>query len=129
MLSHLARKIKISLVIVLGILVLHAYSEAEAKKVTQLKQAKTSEVCMVNDAVMAKPQIPVPFEGKMYYGCCEGCVERIKTDRSVRYAKDPVSGKEVDKAKAFIMEGLAGEALYFESKATAAKYRPVKAEK
>lgn len=123
MLTHLARKMKISLFIVLGILMLHAYSEAEAKKVTGPKQATTSEVCMVNDAVMGKPQIQVPFEGKMYYGCCEGCVERIKTDRSVRYAKDPVTGKEVDKAKAFIMEGPAGEALYFESMATAAKYK------
>ncbi len=124
MLTHLARKMKISLFIVLGILVLHAYSEAEAKKVTGPKQAATSEVCMVNDAVMGKAQIPVQFEGKTYYGCCEGCVERIKTDRSVRYSKDPVTGKEVDKAKAFIMEGPQGEALYFESKASAARYRP-----
>src|SRR3990170_8186978 len=86
-------------------------------------QVSPDLVCMVNDTVMEKLQIPVPFEGKMYYGCCEGCVERIKTDRSVRYAKDPVTGKEVDKAKAFIMEGPAGEALYFESSATAAKYK------
>lgn len=129
MLTYLARKMTISLFIVLGILALHAYAEADAKKVTQLKQTKTSEVCMVNDAVMGKPQIPVSFEGKTYYGCCEGCVERLKADRSARYAKDPVTGKEVDKATAFITEGPSGEALYFESEATAAKHKPVRAQK
>jgi len=79
-------------------------------------------VCMVNDTVMDKPQIPVAFEGKTYYGCCEACVEAIKTDPAVRSSVDPVSGRAVDKAASFIIEGPAGEALYFESRETAIRY-------
>lgn len=91
-------------------------------------EAVTSEVCMVNDRVFGKPQIPVEFEGKTYYGCCQGCVNRIKNDRSVRYSKDPVTGSEVDKATAFITEGPGGEALYFESRETATEYSISKGE-
>ncbi len=32
-------------------------------------------VCMVNDAYMGKKQLPIKFEGRMYYGCCEMCVK------------------------------------------------------
>ena len=88
----------------------------------EVKAVAPVEVCMVNDKVFGKPQIPVEFEGKTYYGCCAGCVNRIKNDRGVRYSVDPVSGAEVDKAKAIILEGPGGEALYFESFATAQKY-------
>ncbi|MBZ0221005.1 MAG: hypothetical protein K8I01_11315 [Candidatus Methylomirabilis sp.] len=113
---------KISLFIVLGILMLHAYSEAEAMR-AGIKEAEPDRVCMVNDAVMGRPQIPVDFEGKTYYGCCAGCVERLKSDRTVRYAVDPVTGKEVDKARAVILEGPGGEAIYFESADSAVRYR------
>lgn len=114
--------------IITGILVLHAYSEANAKRV-QINPVEPKLVCMINDEVMGKDQIPVPFEGKMYYGCCEGCVERLKTDRSARFAKDPHTGKEVDKAKAVIIEGKDGAALYFESKDTAKQYLAPEAKK
>lgn len=75
-------------------------------------------VCMVNNAYMGKKQFPVPFEEKMYYGCCEMCVNTIKNTREVRYAKDPVTGQEVDKSKAFIAlkpGGSNGDVLYFAS--------------
>jgi len=85
-------------------------------------QAASSEVCMVNDKVFGKPQIPVEFEGKTYYGCCEGCVKRINEDRTVRYSTDPLTGREVDKATAFIVEGAGGQALYFESVDTAMEF-------
>lgn len=68
-------------------------------------QAAVNEVCMVNDKVSGKPQIPVEFEGKTYYGCCQGCVKRINEDRTVRYSTEPLTGREVDKATAFIVEG------------------------
>lgn len=123
MLKRIAREARISLFIVFGIMALVAYSEAEAKR-TEVKARVVDPkiVCMVNDAVMGKAQIPVKYEGKTYYGCCEGCVEKIKTMRSARYASDPVTGKEVDKSKAVILEGPSGEALYFESLDTAGKY-------
>ena len=59
-------------------------------------------VCMVNDAVYEKKQVHVQVDGKDYYGCCEMCKERLANDAALRLAIDPVSGKEVDKAKAII---------------------------
>jgi len=85
-------------------------------------QAAPNEVCMVNDKVFGTPQIPVEFEGKTYYGCCQGCVKRINEDKTVRYSTDPLTGREVDKATAFIVEGAGGEALYFESVDTAMEF-------
>ncbi|WP_143960930.1 hypothetical protein [Litoribacter populi] len=82
-------------------------------------------VCMVNNAFMGKKQFPVEFGDKMYYGCCEMCVNTIQNDRSVRYAKDPLTGKEVDKSKAFITLEPGhpyGGVLYFESKENYEKY-------
>src|SRR3990170_6550898 len=73
-----------------------------------------SHVCMVNNMDMGKPQIPVKVGDQTYYGCCKMCEGILKKDRSARFAKDPVSGKEVDKAKAVIGAKPNGEVLYFE---------------
>ena len=83
---------------------------------------KPELVCMVNDRIMGAPQIPVEVEGKTYYGCCAGCVGALKNDESVRYATDPITGNRVDKAKAYILAGPQGIALYFESPESAKKY-------
>ncbi|MBD1422305.1 hypothetical protein [Sphingobacterium chuzhouense] len=73
-------------------------------------------VCMVNDAYMGKQQLEVPFEGKMYYGCCKMCQERIPKDGTVRYAIDPHTLERVDKATAYIvMISDGGEVAYFEN--------------
>lgn len=73
-------------------------------------------VCMVNDVYMGQQQLEVAFDGKMYYGCCEMCKERIPQDESVRYAIDPQTVKKVDKATAFIvLIGDSGEVAYFEN--------------
>jgi YHS domain-containing protein len=78
---------------------------------------KREYVCMMQDMVLGKPGIPIQFEGKTYYGCCEMCKERIKNEPQ-KYTKavDPVSGKSVDKASSFIY-GLEGSAYYFASDA------------
>jgi YHS domain-containing protein len=84
-------------------------------------------VCMVNNAFMGRKQIPVEFENKTYYGCCEMCVAKIQNNREARYATDPVTGKEVDKAQAFIVlkPGTQnGDVLYFESEETHKRYKP-----
>lgn len=74
-------------------------------------------VCMVNDAYMGKQQIEVPFEGKIYYGCCKMCEEKIPKDETVRYATDPQTLQKVDKANAYIiLIGDNGEVAYFENK-------------
>jgi len=73
-------------------------------------------VCMVNNAYMGVPQLEVPFEGKMYYGCCEMCKERIPKEKKARIAVDPYSLKDVEKADAYIvLVGDRGEVAYFEN--------------
>src|SRR5690554_798360 len=73
-------------------------------------------VCMVNNAYMGVQQLEVPFEGKMYYGCCEMCQDRIPKEEEVRVAVDLYSLKEVDKADAYIvLVGDRGEVAYFEN--------------
>jgi YHS domain-containing protein len=76
-----------------------------------------SHVCMMQDMVLTKPGIPIEYQGKTYYGCCEMCKQKIKSEPN-KYTRaiDLVSGKKVDKAQAFIY-GLDGTAYYFASEA------------
>jgi len=81
-------------------------------------------VCMVNNAYMGENQMPVPVEGKTYYGCCEMCVQRLNEDESSRLGSDPYSGNEVDKSEAFIViSGENGKVEYFESPENFESYR------
>ncbi len=74
------------------------------------------QVCMMNNAYMGKDQFEVPYDGKTYYGCCNMCVERIPNDETARKAKDPYTGKEIDKANAFIvLKDQQGNVDYFEN--------------
>jgi len=99
-----------------------ANADTGKKSLAKITSVELDKVCMVTDAVMDKPLIPVVVDEKTYYGCCPGCVGQLQNKREVRYSKDPVSGKEVDKAIAFVLEGKKGEALYFESVETATSY-------
>lgn len=83
-----------------------------------------SAICMVNDRYMGQPQIPVVAEGRTYYGCCAGCVARLKSDPAVRAAVDPVTGNRVDKATAAAARLGDGRVLYFENAQSRARYRP-----
>lgn len=87
-----------------------------------LKQVETKKVCMVNNQVFEKDQIPVEVEGKTYYGCCAMCKERLAKDAEARTAVDPVTGKKVDKATAVIAALPDDSVLYFESEKTLAQY-------
>lgn len=82
-----------------------------------------SQVCMVNDQFMGKPQIPVEVEGRTYYGCCPMCKDRLNKQPEMRVAKDPVSGENVDKAKAVIVQDASGKVLYFATEDTLRRYR------
>jgi YHS domain-containing protein len=82
-----------------------------------------SQVCMVNNQFMGREQIPVEVEGKTYFGCCEMCKGRLSRDPSARVAKDPVSGKAVDKSSAVIAKRPNGEVVYFENAANFESYR------
>ncbi len=88
-----------------------------------LKVVEAKKVCMVNNQLFEKDQIPIAVEGKTYYGCCEMCKERLAKDAAARTAVDPVTGKKVDKAKAVIAALPDGKVLYFESEKTLAEYR------
>ena len=78
---------------------------------------KTSYVCMMNNKYFGTEQIPVEVEGKTYYGCCQGCVVALKSNRALRYAQDPYSGEEVNKTDAYIVLNSDGSqnVLYFKS--------------
>lgn len=95
---------------------------AELLAGVEVKAQKHKDVCMVTDNVGLMKMIPVKVEGKTYYGCCQGCVGKLKNNRSYRYTTDPVTGNEIDKAKAFIVADKAKKALYFESKETAERF-------
>lgn len=88
----------------------HVHSE------TWLKSAEAQYICMMNNKVFDKPQIAIEVEGKTYYGCCPMCADKLKNDVSLRTAKDPVSGKTVDKASAVIGADAHGMTYYFENK-------------
>ncbi len=87
-----------------------------------LERVDPVRVCMVNDTVFPRDQIPVEVEGKTYFGCCEMCKGRLAKDEAIRMAIDPVSGKQVDKATAVIGAGPDGKVQYFENEETFARF-------
>jgi YHS domain-containing protein len=97
---------------------------AEAAPDTGLKQVEAKFVCMVNDALFAKEQIPVEVGDNTYYGCCAMCEQRLANDQAIRQATDPVSGATVDKATAIIGASEDGTVYYFENEETFGKYAP-----
>ena len=86
-------------------------SEANSSALTLVADA--SQVCMVNNQYMGRPQIPVQVDGKTYYGCCSMCKARLQSDASTRTAIDPVTNAPVDKGSAVIGRTPTGAALYF----------------
>lgn len=86
-----------------------------------------NQVCMVNNAYMGKDQFEVPFDGKIYYGCCNMCVERIPNDESSRSAIDPFTNKSIDKSNAYIvLKDKMGNVDYFENEQNFIKYSQLK---
>lgn len=94
---------------------------APARWLTPVTDA--SQVCMVNNIFLGKTQLPVPVDGKMYWGCCEGCKTRLGSDPASRVANDPVTGEVVDKATAVMGYDHTGAVLYFASAENLSRYR------
>ena len=111
---------RLSLFVVLAAVLAVQASPAFAET---LERVQADRVCMVNDTRFPTAQIPVPVEGKTYFGCCEMCKGRLATDTGVRMAVDPVSGKPVDKATATIGALPSGKVLYFENEKNMNAYR------
>ena len=96
---------------------------AAPARAEDIKKVDSKRVCMVNNTLFDKDQIPVAVDGKTYFGCCEMCKGRLAQDAAIREAVDPISGKPVDKAKAVIGAMPDGKVLYFESDKTFAEYQ------
>jgi len=94
-----------------------------AEEAAALRQIEPRFVCMVNNSLFDRPQIPIEVGGKTYFGCCPMCKERLATDAELRQAMDPVSGRMVDKAIAVIGVLPNGAVVYFESEANLAVHR------
>jgi len=87
-----------------------------------LKKAEPQYICMINNKLFDKPQIPVTVGGKTYYGCCPMCKEKLEKSAEARAAADPVSGKTVDKAEAIIGAAADGTVYYFENEENLQKF-------
>lgn len=97
--------------------------QQQPKEDAALQVVENKFVCMINNQRFNKAQIPVEVEGRTYYGCCEMCKGRLSNDPKSRVATDPVSGKEVDKAKAVIGATADGEVFYFENVENLKRYK------
>lgn len=95
---------------------------ATAARAEPVQRVDAKRVCMVNDSLFPKDQIPVQVGHKTYFGCCEMCKGRLAGDASVRQAVDPVSKKTVDKATAVIGALPDGRVLYFENAANLQRF-------
>jgi YHS domain-containing protein len=126
---------KLLAAIFLPILFIACTREASAPSQTQSPQSTVaalpsgwsrvsdpSQVCMVNDQFMGRAQIPVVVDGRTYFGCCPACKEKLENQSEMRTGRDPVTGQQVDKAKAVIVQDASGKVLYFESEETLKRY-------
>lgn len=109
-------------VVAIALFVLVAGASLVGAAGPELKRVEPQKVCMVNDTLFERDQIPIDVEGRTYYGCCEMCKGRLGTDAAVRSAKDPVTGQPVDKATAVIGAKPDGKVLYFQSEKTFSSY-------
>jgi len=96
---------------------------AIANEAQQLTKVETKFVCMINNQLFEKEQIPVVVNGKTYYGCCHMCEVTLKNDKSSREAIDPISGKTVDKATAVIGAEPSNDVHYFENEENMRKFK------
>ena len=99
----------------LALLLIFAAVTAYAKSGITLRKVDHANVCMTNNKDMGKTQLPVEVNGKTYYGCCKMCAGNLKNNAEARYGTDPVTGKKVDKALAFLGALPNGDIIYFES--------------
>ena len=88
-----------------------------------LTRVDPSQVCMVRNHFMGRPQLAVQAEGGTYYGCCAGCANRLFQDAQARQAIDPISHNAVDKGLAVLGKTARGNVLYFENEANFEAFR------
>lgn len=106
-----------------GLLVLALLLIAGPASAEPIERVDAKRVCMINNTVFPKDQIPVEVNGKTYFGCCEMCKGRLASDAGARTATDPITGKPVDKATAVIGATPDGKVYYFENDTTYAQFK------
>jgi len=89
---------------------------------TWLQKVDPSEVCMITNRHEHSPQARIVINGKTYYGSCEGCAENIRSNPSIRFARDPYTGRLVDKAEAATFADASGRVWYFQSETNKARF-------
>jgi YHS domain-containing protein len=83
-----------------------------------------SQVCMINDQFMGRAQIPIVVEGAPITAAVPpACKEKLEKQPASRMALDPVTGEQVDKARAIIVQDSAGKVMYFAREDTLRGYR------
>lgn len=87
--------------------------EAPAKM--WLKKVTSGEVNMVTNRYTGEQQNAIRVNDKTYFATGDGYALNMKNNSSVRFAKDPVTGKTIDKADAATYSDASGRILYFES--------------
>ncbi len=80
-----------------------------------LKKVKPGEVNMVANRFTGEQQDAIHINGKTYFASGDGYALNLLQDSTVRYSKDPVTNKTVDKADAATYSDASGRILYFES--------------
>lgn len=115
-------------VLVFPILSLGA-SLAWAASGEKVKQISSQYVCMITKKQFKTEQSSVAIDGRNYYYCCDMCKTQLQNDPQTRMDKDPVSGKEIDKASAVVGVDKEGNVYFFENVRNLQKFRvPAKAQ-
>jgi hypothetical protein len=87
-----------------------------AQQTESLLEVDKRKVCMVDDEYKGEQQLLVTIDNKTYYGCCDPCIETLKTDSSFRKTTDYYLGSKIFKADAYIVKKTNNKVLYFKSK-------------
>jgi YHS domain-containing protein len=93
-------------------------------KVDTVTRVDAKYVCFITKHKFDKEQLPVPVDGKTYYGCCDMCKAKLKNDVAARYDIDPVSGNKVDKANAVIGADAQNRVYFFENEEDLKSFHP-----
>nr|WP_321409136.1 TRASH domain-containing protein [uncultured Carboxylicivirga sp.] len=108
-----------------SIFFLNDYKKNHAYEAYIGKEVPDSLVCMVSGEIKSKAIIHLEVNGKVYYGCCNSCLSKLRSNfEDVQVTQDPFTKKKLDKADAYIRLNPLNPmtVLFFESKDTYANY-------
>ncbi|MBI2413825.1 MAG: TRASH domain-containing protein [Deltaproteobacteria bacterium] len=109
-------------ILITMLVVVAAWASCFSYAKAEVKTLPSRDICMVANRVPGYPTIEVPIDGRTYYVCCKNCEARIRQDPALRYAKDPLTHKKINKADSFIALKDDGSVAYFESRESAEEY-------